>query len=275
MPDKAQRVSCRLSSTAGSIRQTDVDHYVFAAKKGTARADQLLGLAHRQSARRHADGFTTRRARNSPTTAIIMAKIPSSTSPLPTDGDYIVKVWDFVYGGGTDYFYRLHIGSLPHLDAAIPAAVRPGKKTTVTFYGRNLPGGKPAPGAVNINGRPLEMVTREIEGPDASAGVGPARRRGRSPLPGFARRDGLSAAHAGGQLQPDFSRPLPPIRSSSRRSRTTISQSAQRAAGPVRRDRHVFAGERSGLLHLRRQEGRENRRRGVRRTAIGDRSIRS
>ena len=41
-------------------------------------------------------------------------------------------MWDFVYGGGPDYFYRLHIGSLPHIDAVIPAAVKPGEKTTVT-----------------------------------------------------------------------------------------------------------------------------------------------
>jgi Bacterial pre-peptidase C-terminal domain len=72
-------------------------------------------------------------------------------------------VWDFVYGGGTDYFYRLNIASLPHLDAVIPAAVKPGAKTKVTLYGRNLPGGKPAPAEMRSGGQPLEMITREIE----------------------------------------------------------------------------------------------------------------
>ena len=47
----------------------------------------------------------------------------------PADGDYTVKVWDFVFSGGGDFFYRLHVGRLPHIDAVLPAALKPGAKT--------------------------------------------------------------------------------------------------------------------------------------------------
>ena len=62
----------------------------------------------------------------------------------PDDGEYVIKIWDFVYGGSNDHFYRLHLTSLPHLDSVLPAAVRPGEKTTLTLLGRNLPGGTAA-----------------------------------------------------------------------------------------------------------------------------------
>jgi len=50
-----------------------------------------------------------------------------------------------------------------------PPVVEPGKKTTVTVYGRNLPGGKPDPSAV-LDGRTLEKITMTVEPPtDARA----------------------------------------------------------------------------------------------------------
>ena len=78
------------------------------------------------------------------------------------DGEYAVKIWDFIFASGSDLFYRLEIGSLPHLDAIVPAAVVPGQPTTLTIYGRNLPGGQPAPAALSVLGKPLEMITQEV-----------------------------------------------------------------------------------------------------------------
>ena len=78
------------------------------------------------------------------------------------DGDYTIKIWDFIFASGSELFYRLEIGSLPHLDAIVPAAVVPGESTTVTLYGRNLPGGQAAPPSMNILGRPLEMISQTI-----------------------------------------------------------------------------------------------------------------
>ncbi|MCE9532351.1 MAG: PPC domain-containing protein [Planctomycetes bacterium] len=145
-------------------KQTDVDHYSFSAKKGQRvlincwawRIDSQLDATLRVY-----DANGKELAYNGD----YYGKDALIDFTAPADGDYIVAVWDFVYGGGSDYFYRLHIASLPHLDVVIPAAVKPGEKTKVTLYGRNLLGGKPAPEQMNIGGRPLEMITREIEAP--------------------------------------------------------------------------------------------------------------
>ena len=56
-------------------------------------------------------------------------KDPFIDFTVPADGDYTVKLWDFIYGGGAINFYRLEIGSLPHLDAVLPAAIRAGESS--------------------------------------------------------------------------------------------------------------------------------------------------
>ena len=80
---------------------------------------------------------------------------------VPADGEYVVEVHDFIYAGGGGYFYRLEVGAGPHVDFVLPPAGPPGSNLAYEIYGRNLPGGKPAPG-MTIDGRPLEMVTANI-----------------------------------------------------------------------------------------------------------------
>ncbi len=160
----AQRITLPVVVNGRADKQTDVDHYVFSARKGQRilvncwawRIDTQLDATLRLY-----DAAGKELAYNGD----YYGRDPFIDFTAPADGDYIVAVWDFVYGGGADYAYRLQIGSLPHLDAAIPAAVKPGAKTKVTFYGRNLPGGQPAPEHMRIGGKPLEMIVREIEAP--------------------------------------------------------------------------------------------------------------
>ncbi|HEX7445969.1 MAG TPA: pre-peptidase C-terminal domain-containing protein [Pirellulales bacterium] len=85
---------------------------------------------------------------------------------VPADGDYLVEVHDFIYAGGSDYFYRLEVDSGPHVDFVLPPAGPAGSDQVYEIYGRNLPGGKPAPG-VDLDGRPLEVVTAKIALPNA------------------------------------------------------------------------------------------------------------
>ncbi|MCO6459676.1 MAG: PPC domain-containing protein [Pirellulaceae bacterium] len=91
----------------------------------------------------------------------------------PADGDYTVGVFDFLYGGGNDHFYRLAIHAAPHLDFVLPPAGLPGSNDSYTIYGRNLPGGKPVAG-MELNGAPLEQVTVNIALPsdDSQLDVG-------------------------------------------------------------------------------------------------------
>lgn len=88
---------------------------------------------------------------------------------LPDDEDCLIRVFSFAYQqGGTEYFYRLTASIAPWIDAVFPAVVEPGKKTMVTVYGRNLPGGVPDPTAV-VQGRILEKITTTITAPSGPA----------------------------------------------------------------------------------------------------------
>jgi hypothetical protein len=82
----------------------------------------------------------------------------------PADGEFIVKTYDFLYRGGDDYFYRLSIGTGPHIDFILPPSGLPGTKEKYVLFGRNLPGGAPAPDFV-IDGKPLEQLSVESEMP--------------------------------------------------------------------------------------------------------------
>ena len=190
-PAQAQRVSLPTVINGKMDGGTDLDHYVFAAKKGQRivincwawRLDsQLDGTLQ----------LTDPKGKQVAYSGDYYGRDPFIDFTAQEDGDYTVKIWDFVYSGGSDYFYRLHIGSLPHIDAILPAALKPGAKNSVTIYGRNLPGGKPSPG-LEIDGRPLESLTQVIEVPadlaaSMSLGTGEAIRPSQSSLDGMAFR---------------------------------------------------------------------------------------
>jgi len=91
-------------------------------------------------------------------------KDPFLDVTIPADGDYVVGVTDQVYDGSPEYFYRLSIGTLPYIDFVLPPAAAPGSTGQFTVFGRNLPGGQPAPG-VAIAGRQLEQITVQITAP--------------------------------------------------------------------------------------------------------------
>ncbi|MEW6160843.1 MAG: hypothetical protein AB1813_25725, partial [Verrucomicrobiota bacterium] len=85
----------------------------------------------------------------------------------PEDGPYFLKVHDFLFKGGGDYFYRLTVRSGPHIDFIFPPAGVPGTKSKFTLFGRNLPGGA-AVNEVLIDGQPLQQLEVEIELPSDS-----------------------------------------------------------------------------------------------------------
>ena len=56
------------------------------------------------------------------------------------------------------------VSTAPWIDAVFPPMVEPGKATQVTVYGRNLPGGQPAPEAM-VDGRALEKIIVSVTPP--------------------------------------------------------------------------------------------------------------
>lgn len=83
---------------------------------------------------------------------------------IPADGEYFLRLYDFVYAGGGEHFYRFAVSNAPYVDYILPPAGTPGTKGKFTLYGRNLPGGAAADGLM-IEGRPLEKLAVEIDVP--------------------------------------------------------------------------------------------------------------
>jgi len=82
----------------------------------------------------------------------------------PADGNYLLKLYDAIYGGGNDYFYRLTVSTAPFVDFVFPPSGPAGSTNQYTLYGRNLPGGKPVDGWTS-RGVPLEKLPVNISLP--------------------------------------------------------------------------------------------------------------
>jgi hypothetical protein len=162
---RPQRVALGTTVNGLLSGSTDVDYVVVAGRAG----QRLLAHCAAPSIDSRAvplveifapDGRRLATSRN-PEDADALAD-----AKLPADGDYLVRVTEFAYqGGGPDSFYRLTVGTMPRIDAVVPPVVPPGKTSTVTVYGRNLPGGKPVPGSPN-----LEQVTTTVDAPKLADG---------------------------------------------------------------------------------------------------------
>ena len=185
-PGQAQAITLPVVVNGRIDKPTDVDCYRFTARQGQRvsidcwawRVDsQLDGTIMVYDDQGKELGYS----------GDFAGKDPFLDFTAPADGAYVVKVWDFIYGGSGDHFYRLQIGSVPHLDAVIPAAVRPGETTTLVLLGRNLPGGAAVPGSVP----PLETTSRTIEVP-AEPGRESTLRGGEPVRPPQAILDGMA-----------------------------------------------------------------------------------
>ncbi|MBT5378611.1 MAG: hypothetical protein HOL08_06125 [Opitutae bacterium] len=80
-------------------------------------------------------------------------------SPI-ADGEYYIKLYDFLYGGSELHYFQLTVSQRPHIDFVVPPIGKPGAKTRFTLFGRNLPDGQPS-GLKLPNGR--EVYKKEVE----------------------------------------------------------------------------------------------------------------
>jgi hypothetical protein len=83
------------------------------------------------------------------------------TDPLldfiaPADGSYVLRIHDATFSGGLPY--RVIVSNRPQIESVFPCAAIAGETVELTVFGRNLPGGTPAP-EWTIRGLPLEKLT--------------------------------------------------------------------------------------------------------------------
>ena len=80
-----------------------------------------------------------------------------------SDGEFVLRLHDVTYRGAPEFFYRLSVGTFPHIDYALPIAS--GARTKFALFGRNLPGGK----MVDAKAKPtLERLEAELAADDPS-----------------------------------------------------------------------------------------------------------
>ncbi len=161
--DKANRVELNTVINGRINPAEDIDWFVFPAKRGQrvliecrawridSRLDGMLTLYTSEGKE-----LVTSQDEN----IRDQKRDPFIDFDVPADGDYYIRFTDFMYNGAAEDFYRLSIGTRPYLDFITPAGGKPGTTAEITFYGRNLPNGEKT--NVQVNGRPLEKVVRQI-----------------------------------------------------------------------------------------------------------------
>ena len=163
--DKAMRLDIG-SVASGRVTKNRADFYRFTAKKGEALIARCAGtgidsridatLVLYDSA-----GKELMRVRDTQSYDPVMA------FRIPADGDYIIEVYDFLYRGGDEYYYRLALTRRPYVESIFPPTGVPGESAEFTLYGYHLPGGKPlspvTPSTVTGVASALEKVTVRVD----------------------------------------------------------------------------------------------------------------
>ncbi len=169
-PETATALELQTVTNARCGSAGDIDFYKFSGKKGDrliidcrarridSRMEATLEL-YDPNKRRIA--FSRSEVRGDP---LIDVK-------LPADGEYMIRVYDFLYGGSNDHFYRLAVHSGAHVDFVMPPAAVAGSTAEYTLYGSNLPGGEPS--GIKIRDRELDRLKVKIAAPADSTALQP------------------------------------------------------------------------------------------------------
>jgi len=193
---------------------TDVDWYKLSAESGQRIVFECnaQSIDSRMSVTLElydSNGRRIGRARSTHTADAVLA------FDAPAAGEYRLKVFDYTFRGGSDYFYRLSAHTAPRIEFALPAAGLPGSSSEYALYGYNLPGGTRSD--VVLNGVALDRLTTHIALPadpslldadnytnSVAADVDALSFRLPSPLgPSNAVRIGIAAAPVGVEQEPN------------------------------------------------------------------------
>ncbi len=173
-PAHAMRVELGTVINGRSLPSEDVDLFVFSAKAGQRVLIECRGKRIDSSL----DGFLwlydsagRQLASNQDDPSRSEKTDPLIDFTVPADGDYFVKIADFVYNGSNACFYRLSVSTLPLIDFILPTGGKPGETRELTIFGRNLPGGESTD--LQIGGRPLEKITQPFAFPSEAAATLP------------------------------------------------------------------------------------------------------
>lgn len=160
--ETAQKLGINTVLNGLSNSATDLDHYKISLKAGErvvircesmsidSRLDATLELYA-------PDGRLLQYTRNR------VGRDPLIDVTAGVDGDYLLKVYDFLYQGSADHFYRLSVSRAPHVEFVLPPSGVPGTTGEYTLYGHLLPGGTPS--SYEIDGVKLDALKVSVAMP--------------------------------------------------------------------------------------------------------------
>lgn len=186
---QAQKVEINTTINGTLNPATDVDYYQFAGKKGQRVLASVLtsSIDSKSTPALELYSLNGRLLGNNRNYNDADALVDVT---LPEDGEYYLRLFEFTHTRGTpEHFYRLSLTTGPWIDSVFPSVIEPGKTTSLTVYGRNLPGGQPVPGMLS-DGRPLEKITASFAAPGDEASKGRMTTTGRV-TPGMAGLPGV------------------------------------------------------------------------------------
>ncbi|WP_197996444.1 PPC domain-containing protein [Gimesia panareensis] len=82
---------------------------------------------------------------------------------VPADGTYKVKVFDLIYSGSPNHFYRLDIDTGPRMLFTIPPVIQKGETSQVSVYGWNLNSLKSRSEQQLVQDEAVEAARRSLE----------------------------------------------------------------------------------------------------------------
>ena len=159
--DAAQQVP--LDGTVnGRIQKGDVDRFVFTAKRGQRVVIECFAERIDSNLRAMLEVF------NSGGKRLAVSRGYFGIDPLidftiPADGDYVVRLYDLVFSGSDDHYYRLDIDTGPRAAFTIPTVITSGENARVTVFGWNL-----GPNAAKSTSVDFDQITVDIAAPPLS-----------------------------------------------------------------------------------------------------------
>ena len=166
--NSAKDVSLDVSINGCVSQKGDVDAYRFQASQGQRVVLECLAERIDSSLRPILEVFDSQ-GRRLAVNRGFFGNDPLISFRVPADDSYTVKVFDLIYAGSPNHFYRLDIDTGPRMLFTVPAVVKYGETAQVSIFGWNLHRLKNSPEQQLAQDAALEAARRSLELEDASS----------------------------------------------------------------------------------------------------------
>ncbi|MBI1311403.1 hypothetical protein GC176_08860 [bacterium] len=143
----------------GRIQKGDVDRFAFSARQGQRVIIECFAERIDSNLRAMLELFDASGRRIAVSRGFFGVD-PLIDFTVPADGEYVVRLYDLVFSGSDDHFYRLDLDTGPRAAFTIPSVIPAGETTRVTVFGWNL-----RPDRVTSAAEPFDEIAVDVTAP--------------------------------------------------------------------------------------------------------------